>query len=550
MEAQNVLKDPFPTSELTTLDFGSLDGRRDSLLEDSFVFTNSVKQFLQDRHSIIVGEMGAGKSALFELLKNNSDRLPTFKNKLVIPIHEAISFQLLRKFVEEEFSGHDKKLIYKIIWKFQILDRVCEEVSNLPDFPSSSEEREIKHFLETIKSREIDESVLGKFMGLLKKAQVRLKTEITGAPISLEMGLNDSPSKNELNLDRVYKCVEKISQRRTSFNPLVIIDRIDTFVAGENYDTQRAFINALLEVDDDLHTSHPVIGRKIFLRSDLFARLDYESLGYDKVNDNTLRVEWSEAELVWFIANRIMSAFKEVNLLNEAEVMLSSDLSEYHLSGFKILRLLPFIPRWVKKKCFNFALINQERNQSLTDRLNKSIITKVFPHKVIHKDQTSEEVEIDLFRFINTHFRDGHGKVLPRHLLTFLKQVANTSSKYYRNNPDQDVHAEEINGSWEWQLFKKRCIYEAYCDSKKEYIRNISRVENKWNNYFSVFIGKRGNKKTIDFNWVKTIVALDDQEVTDFLAYLNHIGFLYVSDAHPDPKRRKYKIPIIYMPSL
>ncbi|WP_159098545.1 hypothetical protein [Thiorhodospira sibirica] len=54
---------------------------------------------------------------------------------------------------------------------------------------------------------------------------------------------------------------------------MVIIDRIATFVAGENYDTQRDFIESLLEVDDDIDASYSSIGRKVFLRADLFCTI-------------------------------------------------------------------------------------------------------------------------------------------------------------------------------------------------------------------------------------------------------------------------------------
>ena len=120
---------------------------------------------------------------------------------------------------------------------------------------------------------------------------------------------------------------------------------------------------------------------------------------------------------------------------------------------------------------------------------------------------------------------------------------------YYEENPDQEVHVKKIDGDWEWELFKKKCIYEAYCRAKQEYIRNISKVSNEWTRYFSSFMGKRGNKKTVDFNWMKSIIGLDDNKLVAFIAYLYHIGFIYIVESHPDPKRRRYRIPIIYMPT-
>ncbi|WP_006788786.1 hypothetical protein [Thiorhodospira sibirica] len=86
MDAVNTLKEPFSIEVLPLLDFGSADERKDESLEKNFVLTTSVKQFLQDRHSVIVGQIGSGKSALFELLKNRSKKLGTYRNRLIIPI--------------------------------------------------------------------------------------------------------------------------------------------------------------------------------------------------------------------------------------------------------------------------------------------------------------------------------------------------------------------------------------------------------------------------------------------------------------------------------
>lgn len=550
MPSKNTLKEPFPTDKLALLDFGSADGRKDLTLEDAFVETTSVKLFLQDRHSIIIGQMGSGKSALFELLKNQSKKLDIYRKRLIVPIEEAISFHLLRRFIAEEFTGHDHKLVFKLIWKFQILNNICEELSKLPNFPDSSHEKELNSFLKQIKSREFDESIIGKLKGLLKDTALTIKTKITSTPITIEAQVSkdkiSQKSSDVLNLDRLYKCVNDSISKRKINKILVIVDRIDTFVAGEEYDTQKEYIEALLEVDDDIDVSYPNIGRKIFLRSDLFARLDYEALGYDKVNDNTLRIEWSDFELVYFLANRILYGFKKQKLLTEYKILRSTNLDDFHFSIERFV-LFSFIPLYLKKKSAVFSSIHQERDASLLERLNKAIVTKVFPRTLVHKDSTLDEKEICVFDFLLSHFKDGHEKVTPRNLLAFLKQVVETTSTYYEENPDQEVHVNEIDGDWEWELFKKKCVYEAYCKSKSGYIRNLSKVSNEWTPYFAAFIGKRGNKKTIDYNWMRNIINLDEEQVVSFLAYLNHIGFLSILEPHPDPKKRKYRIPIIYL---
>ena len=552
MEAKNTLKEPFPTKILELLDFGSADGRKDESLEETFVLTTSVRRFLQDRHSIIIGSIGSGKSALFELLKNKSEKLSSYRNRVIVPIEESMSFSDLRTLVSEELAGSDHKLIYKLIWKFQILNRLCEEICKLPNFPKNSHEKEIKDYLKNIGSREVNLSVIDKLKILIKNTSLVVTTKISESPISIEAkissGIENRAPKVKLDLDRIYNCVIRVFESRKELKPLVIIDRIDTFVAGEDYDTQREFIGALLEVDYDIDIVYPTIGRKIFLRTDLFVRLDNEALGYDKVNDNTLRIDWNDSELLDFVAKRILSALKKEKMLTQADILLSTDLSDYPLAGVPRFMITNMIPLKLRKKIF--SLINQERDvdTSLLNKLNQSTITKVFPRKIAKIKSSNDELGICIFEFLTTHFRDGHGKTMPRNLLTFLKEVATSAGKYYTENPDQEIHAKNINGNWEWDLFKERCVYDAYCNAKHMYIVNAAKISNEWTSYFSTFIRKRYNKKTIEFNWVKTITALDEEKTIQFIAYLNHIGFLSTTDTHPDPIRRKYRIPIIYAP--
>lgn len=79
-KAKATLPDPFPIEKLRELDFGSNDGHRDDLAQEIFIMTSSVKKFLQNRHSIVVGAIGTGKSTLFNLLKNKSNEVENYKN--------------------------------------------------------------------------------------------------------------------------------------------------------------------------------------------------------------------------------------------------------------------------------------------------------------------------------------------------------------------------------------------------------------------------------------------------------------------------------------
>jgi len=553
MTAYNALKEPFPIDVLPLLNFGKADGRLDDHLEDAFVLTRSTSKFFQDQHSIIVGPIGSGKSALFELVKTRSSVFPVYKDCLIVPIEESISFDKLGKLIEDLSPSVSRSQVFQLLWKFHITVCIAEKLASNQEFPVGGAEKELNKFLKIIKSKEYDPSILGKLMGLLKKAALTIKTKISSTPVTVEATIegdfNDGRSQSEINIDRIINQCIKSAKDRGHKCILVLIDRIDRFVAGEEYETQRKYVEALLEVDDDLSVSYPQINRKIFLREDLFSRLNYEALGYDKVSDNTLRLEWTDNELIKFLANRIYVALKKEKLMSQSIVLLSTDLTDFHLEGIESFRTVKFIPLWLKKKLFDLERVNKERDASLSSYLDRAIITKVFPRIIHHKDSSGKVHDTCIFDFLLSHFKDGHNKVTPRNLLRFLKEVVDVVSEYYDENQDQEAHVLLVNGDYEWSLFKKKCVYKAYCKAKVEYLRAISKVENEWTKYFATFLGKRGNKKVFDYGWVRSITNLEEDQAVSFMAYLEHIGFLSIHEAHPDPKRRTYKLPIIYMPT-
>lgn len=334
-------------------------------------------------------------------------------------------------------------------------------------------------------------------------------------------------------------------------NILVLIDKIDTFVAGEEYNTQRKYIEALLEVDEDMSSGLDAIGRKIFIRSDLFARLNFETLGSDKINDNTLHIKWHEKEIIYFIGSRIKNALQQQGLIEDYEIILDSrygqEITNNYLRNY--IRFNQLIPRSLKKKFINFDLLNKERSTGLREEVMKMAITKIFPTKLIHKNNRCEEENIDIFDFFNTHFTNTNGNITPRNILIFLKEVNTYAVTYYNDNPDIEVHIKNNNGIDEWTLYKKKFIYEAYKKASQHFIFNISKTDDKWSRYFLSFLNERGKKQNFDYNWIKQKTDLCDEECMAFCSYLEYIGFVQIAITNPNVKKRKYKLPIMYMES-
>lgn len=541
------LPDPFPTDKLRSLQFGNADGHRDKVTELAFIKTSSVKQFYLNQHSIIVGAIGTGKSTLFTLLKNHSEELELYKNDLIVPLEEALSFNELADFVKYHYPEKDEKTLYQLLWKFNVLLKVSIELSKQKGFPNNDSEKSVNHFLDDSNSSDAYSNILNKFKRLVSNANIKFEAKVGDNPISIEAGLSDKYPKPEkkINLEEVQRSISGAIEARGFNSATVIVDKIDRFMAGAEYYIQKQYINSLLEVDDDLSGTKN-INLKIFIRADLFDRLDFSALGYDKVHDNVIRLKWSHDETLRFLAKRILVALTQAEICRLGDILQATDLSEFDLTWREKFFLSSKVPSFLK----NLANKKEksERYTSLFGKFDKAIITKVFPRYTIHFcSKENELLELDIFEFIKSHFLDGNGICTPRYMLIFLKEVVNHVISYYEENPDQVSELVLVEKDFEWDLFKKYCVYQAYIAAKDIYIKNIETIDSKWTKNVNVFLAKRGNKTKFDYKWVRAnIPDISESDAVDFLSFLQVIGFLRISDSHQDIKKRGYELPILY----
>ncbi|HHQ4557723.1 P-loop ATPase, Sll1717 family [Aeromonas hydrophila] len=551
------LKDPFPLDILPTIDLGNMDGHRDTLIEHVFIVTKSMRVFKQDRHSIIVGSFGSGKSAVFNLLKNNSDIFNEYQNDLVVSIDEQIQFDQLKADTEILFPGLSEKLSFQLLWKFQICRRICEELSLCPNFGNvSDDEKYIAEFLSRTGGLGGHLSIISRLKELFERVSFKVKAKLASIPVDVEVAKDSSKiiHRVEINLDQVIEKIINTINSRGYRKATVIIDKLDKFVAGEEYKTQKIYIESLLQVEDDLY-DHENIGFKIFIRSDLYDRLDFSALGPDKAGDNTLRLHWSTHEIQSFVAKRLFFSFMKAGVWTLNDIIQSSDFSEYSL-------------RWYEKTLLNenksgskymvahfFAkLFGRKRNhQPLFDKLNLTVINKLFESKIIHECPLGKGKEINIKDFLDTHFLDGNGSCTPRYMLIFLKELLGEASNYYFNSPDIYVTPVLSGKDWVYNIFTPSLTYKAYIQAKELYINHVSKVDDKWRAAILELLSKKGVRTTFEYKWIKSNITLkpDENDVgVNFLVYLKVIGFLKETKYDVDIKKRNFELPILYKKAL
>lgn len=380
---------------------------------------------------------------------------------------------------------------------------------------------------------------------LISNANIKFEANIADHPITLEAGFKKDKISKKINLEEVQRAISCAVKERGFSRATIIIDKIDRFVAGIEYSIQRNFLTALLEVDDDM-ASDEQMKLKIFIRADLFERLNFSNLGFDKVTDNTVFLKWSKDETLRFLATRIAISLRNSKIADIEEILQATDMSEFDLSLRERILLHPSVPKRLKKLFSKKHKV--EREQNLYGKFDKTFITKVFPRKALHYCNTKQKhEEMDIFDFLGSHFVDGNSVCTPRYMLIFLKEVVNAAASYYEENPDQISELVFIEKNYEWDLFKKRCVYNAYIEAKNTYITNIGTVDEKWATNFKDFVSKKGNKTRFDLKWIKSNPPdSSEQDAIDFLSFLQVIGYLKISEKHSDIKKRGYELPITY----
>lgn len=123
-----------PALILDTFNFGGQDGKDDPLLDSCALLTDPINEFIEGNKSIIVGDRGTGKTAIFRLL---SERKIKFKStgkyqQVYVPIDEELGYKTLREHVSSQVKDATKSgsTQHRIVWELFFLSRCLETLGS------------------------------------------------------------------------------------------------------------------------------------------------------------------------------------------------------------------------------------------------------------------------------------------------------------------------------------------------------------------------------------------------------------------------------------
>lgn len=566
-------KGVFDTAKLSEFNFGDPEAKNDPLLEHCPLTIKGVKEFLSGAKSIVLGERGVGKSALFKLVSegiyNFSTETPEKKKprkQIIVAIDDDFEYQNIANVVEERFESQGKKKFGKnrLFWEITILGKTIAKL-----LENDSENLELtallKDFQAVLGVTVVEGFSIGNFLSSLKlTGGVKLDQAGSLTPtLSVESSKNGIvPRKitdHEINAlrDRVVKYLKP-----RNYSVIVMIDKIDDFVVGLDYENQKLNIQALLECVQCYNL--PQIKLKIFLRADLFERMNFETTGYDKISPKLVRLTWTEGDIKEFVARRLHYNFQkcgvELQYRSAAGALLDVDPSIK--DQFKdLLRNKPktvreaislvgtalFLSTKVRWHVFRNPH-RSARKTNLEDDVYLAVITSIFPSKIRHKNMLCKEEEMSIGKFLGTHFNLGGATPNPRLVLLFLQHVIEESVSYYSKNPDRTMIPRDE--AYEYEVILKDHVSAGYRKTQDIARKTISHLNHDWHSfvdrlYVSTFSPKSCKRLSLDK--IKQFIQWDknDHEFARFIAFYSHVGLLIAENPAAKLGDRIYSFPLI-----
>ena len=308
------LPDKFQISNLSSFDFGAPDGKDDPLLEACALTITPIAEFLEENKSIVVGERGTGKTALFRLLSDGKLKFRTTEKytQIYVAIDEELGYKTLREHVASQVQDSTKSTDtpHRIVWELYLMSRCIESLTRT--YSDNGRFNDLRdRFYKTIGWTQNQRTGLLDFLMNTKKT-IGVKLEgghlgyiipnfYTSVEPAKTIAVSDSPQlldtpalKSELNA----------FLKGTKTVVYLLVDKLDEFVSGEDYDTQKEILQALVHCWRD-YQSYPHMKLKLFFRRDLYERLDFSAIGHDKIDPKKVELKWTAEDIRQFMALRI-----------------------------------------------------------------------------------------------------------------------------------------------------------------------------------------------------------------------------------------------------
>ena len=284
--------------DIKSLNLGSDSAERDIDvgLAEYFYQNDAYHRFLNGRKTILVGNRGAGKSAIFKYIATIERK----KGNLVLELSpEDYSYELLSEYLRSEKEGSwGKQSAYSIAWQYLLYNLIFKRIVKNKRGLLLGAQKNIYNYVNG--SGIIHEnSSIGILVNYLKRIE-RVKLE------SYEGGIR-SDLQALYDLEEIKALLPSLKNVLNNTRITVLIDELDK--GWDNSEDAKYFLAGLFQATQKINLFDPNLRIHISIRQELFDNIPQIYEDAQKIREDVEVIRWGKNELLELIARRIAHSF-------------------------------------------------------------------------------------------------------------------------------------------------------------------------------------------------------------------------------------------------
>lgn len=540
------LKEKIDAPIVKKFKFGDEDANQDKLLltDKCFCSIGGINEILLGNKNYVLGVKGTGKTAIFKMLKEKMLSLEFEDQRMYNQyfFDDTLLFEVLNSFVSDNIEsekGTSKSVKYQIVWELYFLYNIISDLHKNPsDLPISNE---LKIFIDNF-NLAYNLNTSFHFMDIIKNMKTTLHvqydqlTHIIIPGITFEQNKNGSESDSkiaakyvEININKIKECVS-LALVQSKRYIAILIDRLDDFVTKNEYDIQREIISSLVKVERSYSTLNN-IHFIIFMRNDLFEKIDYTDIGYDKIINRKVELVWKPENIREFIGRRIVANYAKYIKISLYQIERDDKKKTQNIFKKVILNII--------------GRGEIVKDQNTLDDFNRALINTLFRKTIICYDQKGNRIQKNIFDYLETYFCLANGFSNPRVILIYLETVMEKLRAFIDSNFIKEFRIDQ-NGCY--NMISDDILSRSYLEFQDKMNDVFSKIDKRNEKFFEIFRYKIGNRPKIKAEEIIEMLGRKKREqILDFIVFLEYSMYLKSLSAKNSPViLRTYEIPVMF----
>jgi hypothetical protein len=281
--------------DLSRLNFGAPAAERDIELglADYFVETEAFRRVAERKKTVVLGNRGSGKSAIFKILAKQARS----SGAVVLELSpEDYSYEMLSSTMHPESKGSWAKYgAYSAAWKYLIWVLIMKHVTTTGSKLKTGAAAKIYNYIRDNHSG-IDRNPIAVFISYLKR--------IEGLKVGpVEVRVKTVELAKLYKLEEIYKLLPALKSICDRRKILVFVDELDR--GWDSSEDARAFVAGLFQACVSINEQIENVTVYVSLRRELYDSIPALYDDAQKYRDIIETIHWDEPSLLSLVAKRI-----------------------------------------------------------------------------------------------------------------------------------------------------------------------------------------------------------------------------------------------------